>query len=172
MWIKSVAPAEATGELRGLYQRIGGARGGVAQIHQVQSLNPAALAAHFEFYKTIMFQASPLSRGDREALAVAASRANSCEYCSAHHSSTLHQLGTSSTVGPEIIAWAVRLARSPERVSEADVKTLRDAGLSDRAILDAVLTVSYFAFANRLVMALGVELESGFEATCRPDITG
>ncbi len=77
MWIDSIAPADATGELKALYDRIAGARGGVAQIHQAQSLNPKALAAHFELYKTIMFQASPLTRADREALAVVVSRANS-----------------------------------------------------------------------------------------------
>ena len=43
--------------------------------------------------------------------------------------------------------------------------------LSDRAILDAVLTVAYFSFANRLVMGLGLALEPGFEETCRPEIT-
>lgn len=47
---------------------------------------------------------------------------------------------------------------------------LREAGLSDRAILDAVLTIAYFSFANRLAMGLGLALEPGFEATCRPGI--
>jgi len=45
------------------------------------------------------------------------------------------------------------------------------SSLSDRAILDAVLTVAYFSFANRLVMGLGLALEPGFEETCRPEIT-
>jgi hypothetical protein len=30
--------------------------------------------------------------------------------------------------------------------------------------------VAYFSYANRLVMGLGLSLESGFEATCRPDL--
>jgi len=33
MWIDSVSPSEAVGELKDMYERIGGARG-VAQIHQ------------------------------------------------------------------------------------------------------------------------------------------
>ena len=170
MWIEGVPPAEATGELKDLFDRIGGARGGVAQIHQAQSLNPKVLGTHFELYKALMFQLSPLSRADREALAVAVSRANSCEYCAAHHGAALHQLGASSSLPPEVFAWAARLARTPETTSAADIATLRGAGLSDRAILDAVLTVAYFSFANRLVMGLGLALESGFEATCRPDL--
>jgi AhpD family alkylhydroperoxidase len=117
-----------------------------------------------------MFQPSPLSRADREALAVTVSRANSCQYCAAHHDAALAQLGTESTLPPQVHEWAARLARTPEAVSEADIQMLRAAGLSDRAILDAVLTIAYFSYANRLVMGLGLALESGFEATCRPDL--
>lgn len=96
-----------------------------------------------------MLQPSPLSRADREALAVAVSRANSCEYCAAHHGATLNQLGASSSLPSEVFAWAARLARTPETASAADIAMLRGAGL-----LDAVLTVAYFSFANRLVMVL------------------
>jgi AhpD family alkylhydroperoxidase len=170
MWIDVVAPSQATGELKHLYERIGGARGGVARIHQAQSLNPSVLATHFELYKALMFQPSPLSRADREAIAVAVSRANSCEYCAAHHGAALDQLGASSSLSPQVFEWAARLARTPEQTSEADITMLRAGGLSDRAILDAVLTVAYFSYANRLVMGLGLMLEPGFEATCRPDV--
>lgn len=36
---------------------------------------------------------------------------------------------------------------------------MRSAGLSDEAILDANLTVSYYAYVNRLADGLGVALE-------------
>jgi len=170
MWIASIPAPDASGELKDLYERIGGARGGVARIHQAQSLNPKVLAAHFEHYKAIMFQPSPLSRGDREALAVAVSRANACDYCAAHHGAALRQLGTETMLPPQLFEWAARLARTPETVSESDIAMLRQAGLSDRAILDAVLTVAYFSYANRLVMGLGLALEAGFEGMCRPNI--
>lgn len=153
-----------------MYERIGGARGGVAQIHQAQSLNPRVLAMHFELYKAVMFQPFPLTRADREALAVAVSRANSCEYCAAHHGSALAQLGVATSLPPQVLEWAARLARTPEWVQTGDVRMLREAGLTDRAILDAVLTIAYFSYANRLVMGLGLTLEPGFEATCRPVI--
>src|SRR5918994_525782 len=110
MWIETVARAQATGELKDLYERIGGARGGIAQIHQAHSLNPKVLATHCEFYKAVMFQPSPLSRADREALAVAVSRANSCNYCAAHHGAALDQLGGQSTLAPAVFDWAARLA--------------------------------------------------------------
>ncbi len=44
------------------------------------SLNPAAVHAHTTLYRTIMFGDSPLSRAEREAIAVAVSAANDCHY--------------------------------------------------------------------------------------------
>ncbi len=44
------------------------------------SLNPDALRAHLELYRTVMFGPSPLTRAEREAVAVAVSAANDCHY--------------------------------------------------------------------------------------------
>ncbi len=76
--VKTIAPDEAEGELAEIYARLGGAR--VANILSVQSLNPPALAAHLELYRAIMFGPSPLSRAEREAVAVAVSATNGCHY--------------------------------------------------------------------------------------------
>jgi len=168
-WIETIPPERATGDLAEMYRRIADARGGVAAVHQAQSLNPRALSAHFDLYKAIMFQHSPLTRAQREALAVAVSRANGCEYCVGHHTAALAQLpDASAPLDPRLSAWAERLARRPEACSAEDIEELRSSGLSDRAILDAVLTVAYFCYVNRLVLATGLSLEPGFEATCRP----
>ena len=40
---------------------------------------------------------------------------------------------------------------------------LREAGLEDRAILDLVHVIGFFAYANRLVDGLGCELEAGMD---------
>ncbi|MGH2808117.1 MAG: carboxymuconolactone decarboxylase family protein [Actinomycetota bacterium] len=44
------------------------------------SIHPEALEAHLTLYRTIMFGPSPLSRSEREAIAVAVSAANDCHY--------------------------------------------------------------------------------------------
>jgi alkylhydroperoxidase family enzyme len=51
-----------------------------ANILASHSLNAAALRAHVVLYRTIMFGESPLSRVEREAIAVAVSAANDCHY--------------------------------------------------------------------------------------------
>jgi alkylhydroperoxidase family enzyme len=52
----------------------------MANILASHSLNEEALEAHLRLYRTIMFGDSPLSRVEREAIAVAVSAANDCFY--------------------------------------------------------------------------------------------
>jgi alkylhydroperoxidase family enzyme len=67
-----------------------------------------------------------------------------------------------------MLRWARRATLEPAAASEADLRVLRDTGLDDCAILDAVLVVAYFSFVNRIALLLGVQVEQGFEATCGP----
>lgn len=56
--------------------------------------------------------------------------------------------------------YALKLTRTPADVVQEDVASLREAGLSDRAIHDAAAVTAYFNFVNRIALGLGVELES------------
>lgn len=78
-WIRVVRPDSAEGELRDVYRSMGACRG-VSNILGVQSLHPAALSAHDDLYRTVMFGPSPLSRIERESVAVVVSAANDCFY--------------------------------------------------------------------------------------------
>ena len=57
-------------------------------------------------------------------------------------------------------AYAVALTAEPSAVSEADVRALLDAGLSERDVIDANQVVAYFNYVNRVAEGLGVELEA------------
>ena len=59
-----------------------------------------------------------------------------------------------------MLAYAVKLTRTPAAVSDVDVEALRSAGFSDRDILDIVEVVAYYAYANRIADGLGIETES------------
>lgn len=47
-------------------------------------------------------------------------------------------------------------------MTEEDIARLRNHGLSDRGVLEAVQVTAYFNFVNRLVDGLGVSLEADF----------
>jgi len=61
-----------------------------------------------------------------------------------------------------IVDYAVKLTRTPAQITQADVQALREAGLSDRAILDVAQVTAYFNFVNRLADGLGVRLEDNW----------
>lgn len=175
-WIKMIKEGEAEGELATLYPRMKDVDGKVANILLVHSLNPAALRTHYDLYKACMYGPSELTRAQREMVAVAASTANKCRYCVTHHADSLQRVVkddslveavkrdyASAPVAPEekaLMDFAVKLTRESSACTEADVARLRDAGWSDRAILDVTLVAAYFNFVNRIANGLGVSLEA------------
>jgi len=58
-----------------------------------------------------------------------------------------------------LLQFAERLALQPGSVEQEHIDTLRDHGLDDREISDAVQVVSYFSYINRIADGLGVDLE-------------
>ncbi len=58
-----------------------------------------------------------------------------------------------------MLDYAIKLTRQPSKMVKADVEALRTSGLSDGEILDICQITAYYAYANRLVDGLGVELE-------------
>lgn len=63
-----------------MWVRTDPAAAGKANIIVSHSLNREAMLAHTRLYRTIMYGDSPLSRAEREAIAVAVSAANDCHY--------------------------------------------------------------------------------------------
>lgn len=57
-----------------------------------------------------------------------------------------------------MLEYAEKLTLAPSAVNQADVQTLRDAGWTDRDILDIVQVCAYFNFRVRVVDGLGLEL--------------
>jgi len=55
--------------------------------------------------------------------------------------------------------YAVKLTRDPASAAEADIVTLRGAGLSDEEIHDSTQVIALFNYYTRLAHALGVEPE-------------
>lgn len=58
-----------------------------------------------------------------------------------------------------MLDYAVKLTLEPWNMLEQDVILLREAGFSDAAILDINQVTGYYAYANRLIDGLGVEVE-------------
>lgn len=174
-YIRTIPPEDAQGELRLLYDEVLRRRGAVANVYRAHSLRPDTLKPHLEFYLSVVYGPSGLSRLEREAIAVTVSMANGCEYCVRHHADALARYEKDPRVVQALVAgevppaatsrlrallnYARAVASRPGQVTDQDVRALRSAGLSDEEILSANLTSSYFCFVNRFVLGLGIELE-------------
>jgi uncharacterized peroxidase-related enzyme len=175
--IHTIAEADAQGRLADLYRRFGNPDGTVDQVLKVHSLNPDSLEAHCALYTQAMHRPSPVSRAEREMVGVTVSRINACTYCLEHHAAGLARLlpadraplaallkaGDETALTPReraMTAYAAKLTRDPSAITVVDVDTLRAVGLTDREILDVAQAAAYFAYANRIVLGLGADLES------------
>lgn len=174
-YINTIQYEEATGRLKEIYDDLLAKRGKLAEVHKIQSLNPESIMAHMNLYMAVMFGQSPLSREQREMIAVIVSVANDCKYCQLHHSEALNKywrdeervkilrrnfnkvnLRPADELFCEL-AW--QLTRVPGITTEIILNKLKNLGVDDRSILDATLVIAYFNFVNRIVLGLGVESE-------------
>jgi uncharacterized peroxidase-related enzyme len=62
-----------------------------------------------------------------------------------------------------MLAYAVKLTETPGRMQVEDVVALRDAGFSDRDVLDIAEVTAYYAYVNRVADGLGVTVETWFD---------
>ncbi len=79
-YIHSVSDADASGDAKRELELAAKRAGRVWNIVRIMTPNPAVLRASMDLYKAIMYGESPLSRAQRELLAVVVSRRNDCVY--------------------------------------------------------------------------------------------
>jgi alkylhydroperoxidase family enzyme len=79
-WIRTISEGEASGLLGQIYDEARQRAGRVFEVIRISSLNPPVLGAFVEMYKALMHGPSPLSRAQREMIAVVVSRLNDCHY--------------------------------------------------------------------------------------------
>lgn len=133
--------------------------------------DPEALLHRTPLFNGIMYAPRGLPRAERELATAVESVLNGCVYCASVHTRRFVELTGEGAVierffahGPAaftdprhraIADTATRLGRTPPAFAPADVEPLRGAGLEDLEILDLILSVAIFAWANRLMLSLG-----------------
>jgi len=158
--------------------------GRIWNIVSIQSQLPEVMRDSMRIYRSIMYGPSPLSRAQREMLAVVTSTANDCHYWIAAH---LHDLRAevedqdqvdrfaadwrSAGLDPPTLAlmeFGHELTVAPASISRDDIVALREHGFDDKAISSATQVVAYFNYINRIAEGLGVPPEDWLDADGRP----
>ena len=179
-WITTVDYADATGKLKRLYDRIKGPQNHVDNIMQAHSLRPNTLEGHMCLYKLALHHPNNhLPKWFLEAIGVYVSVLNKCEYCVKHHLIGMSKGLTKEEADlvsnallksePEtyfkgeqlaLLSYARALTISPDKISQQDVTDLNQLGIDDGVILEVNQVVSYFCYANRTVLGLGVNTDN------------
>lgn len=175
-YIRVIDEDEAEDDLFSIYDKVQKSRGRLSNILRIQSLHPRALQRHLDLYMELLFGKGPLSRKQRELIAVVVSSTGGCGYCVTHHAEALDKYAkdpewvravakdfTQVDLEPEeraLADFAKGLTLHPDTGREEAVAALREAGFDDEAILHATELVAYFNFVNRIASGLGVDLES------------
>lgn len=79
-WIKTVDETEAEGNLHSIYAGLRKQMGGVPNILKVFSLQPETMRVTAMIFQTLMYGPGPLSRAQREMIALVVSAINHCHY--------------------------------------------------------------------------------------------
>lgn len=135
------------------------------------ALDPKVLGERTATDNGIFYTHGGLPRAERELSATATSRVNGCVYCASVHSrqaatiskrvddvQRLLDEGISAELDARwraIVDLAAALTLTPPAATQAHVRRLRDLGLSDLEILDALQSAAFFNWANRLMLTLG-----------------
>jgi len=153
-------------DLRSMMIGIQEKTGFIPNVFLALSHRPEELRAFMAYHDALMERDGGLSKAEREMIVVATSGANSCLYCVVAHGAILRIRAKNPLIADQLavdplkadleskqvamIAFAVKLARTPEAVDAADHESLRDHGFSDDDIWDIGAITGLFAMSNRL----------------------
>lgn len=140
--------------------------GFIPNVFLVLAHRPDECRAFFAYYDALMLRDGGLSKAEREMIVVATSAANGCPYCVVAHGAVLRIFAKNPILADQLtvnyrsaditprqrvmLDFAVKMARQPEEIEEADVQTLRGEGFSDEDIWDIGAITALFAMSNRL----------------------
>lgn len=179
-WIDTVSYEAATGALRQLYDRIKGPDNNVDNIMLAHSLRPHTMQGHMTLYKYVLHHPrNTLPKAYLEAIGVYVSSLNKCSYCVEHHFAGMARLLNNADRADDVrralekrrpqdafegaelagLDYACKLTLTADQVADADIKTMRQAGLDDGQILEINQVTAYFCYANRMVLGLGIDTE-------------
>lgn len=169
-WLEPMAEADMTE--RHLQSLVDAARV-KSPYFRLLARDPDVLEARTRTDKDIFYNPEAgLPRAERELAAAATSRLNGCIYCASVHArfaatyskrvddvQRLLDEGVEAKLDERweaIVAASVALTALPMTFGKEHVERLRKVGLDDAAIADLIGAASFFNWANRLLLSLGV----------------
>jgi uncharacterized peroxidase-related enzyme len=180
-WIKVIPLEQASGKLKTIYNRIKGPNDQIDNVLSIHSLRPHTLVGHMSLYKnTLHHSNNSFPNWFLELLGSYTSYINGCDYCYEHHYTGMKRFLNDdskaliikkhieedsleevlNTAELALAYYAKKLTINANQITENDIDILRRQGYDDGEILEVNQVVSYFNYANRTVLGLGVNMDN------------
>lgn len=174
MYVRTVDPDEATGEIAVIYQAEIASSGRVMEATRCWTARPDMLAPVEDLIHRIRDGFS-LGLLDFRLVTFVAARFVPSSYCSHVYFRALSgMIGRDRALAVrrdyrdaglderqvEMLAYTEKISRDASKITEADIARLRDVGLSDLNIADIALAASFRAFMSRYFDAVGADVEA------------
>ncbi|MEV0176104.1 carboxymuconolactone decarboxylase family protein [Streptomyces sp. NPDC050803] len=157
-----IQPETATGAAADLLAGVQKALGVTPNMTKAMANSPAVLKAYLDFSGAL--SGGALSAAVRERIALLVAQENGCDYCLSAHTYIATNIAgldadeadrartghASEPKAEAALAFATAVVRAKGGVEDSDLKTAREAGLSDGDIAEVVAHVALNVFTNYL----------------------
>lgn len=176
MYIKTIEPADATGDIAALYNAEQASMGHVMEATRCWSARPDIIAPVEALLHQIRDGFS-LDLLDFRLITFVAARFVPSSYCSHVYFKVLSEmLGREAALAVhrdyrtaglrecqvEMLAYAEKITRNASTICNKDIERLRKVGFSDLNIADIALAASFRNFLSRYFDAVGADVEETF----------
>lgn len=156
----------------------------VPNVLRAYAFRPERLRKFIDSYNEIMLADSPLTKLEREMIAVVVSCCNRCYYCLVAHGQAVRALSDDPELGEMLVmnyrvaplsdrhkamldfAWA--LTDNPADTDAERRKGLFDAGFTKEEYFDICETVAFFNYTNRMAHGLDMMPNRDYHGMNRP----
>ena len=145
---------------------------------------PAEFRAFFAYHDALMErEESTLTAAEKEMIIVATSAANGCQYCVIAHGALLRIFSKQPLLADQIavnylhaplsarqkamLAFAMKLSRSPETVQQSDYDLLHQHDYTDEDIWDIAGITAFFGLSNRMAIVTNMQANEEFYTMAR-----
>jgi uncharacterized peroxidase-related enzyme len=158
--------AELPADIRDAYAANRAKLGFVPNVLRAYARRPEHFRAFMAYHDVLMKAPGGLSRAEREAIVVAVSSENACQYCMTAHGAALRILGKDPILAEQIannwrtadltprwramLAFASRVNEPAFAASDDEIAAMRESGFSDDDIWDVAAIAAFFGFSNRM----------------------
>ncbi|MFN2448363.1 MAG: peroxidase-related enzyme [Candidatus Baltobacteraceae bacterium] len=172
------AQADLPADIREVYEKNQEKIGFVPNVFRAYAKRPEHFRAFLAYHDVLMKGQSNLTRAEREAIVVAVSSENRCQYCMVAHGAALRVLSKDPMLAEQIannwrtadlpprlramLAFASRVNEQGFAATEHEIDALHLAGFGNDDIWDIAAIAGFFGFSNRMAGVMDMRPNAEF----------